>query len=153
MKTSVLSAAVTLFTLGAGTTADIPLLKEGLWSAHVVTTGNPGREVKQQTFSICRSHDSDRAEEIAGTTSLPVGCTKSPDVIQGNARSFSISCKNGDKSSITKSVVTYSGDIAFHVEAHTVFTPAVRGHITVDGITDEKYVGPCPAGLKPGQKR
>ena len=142
MKKLIVPAGILLVSLGAGHALDAPTLKEGLWAIHTVTTANPGNEVAEKSYNKCRTHASDKEEELA-FNSVP-GCSKTDDVMDGNKRTFTITCHILGLDQITHSTVTYNGDTEFHSEAHTTVSKSVRGHTSVDGVSDSKYVGPCP---------
>jgi hypothetical protein len=46
--------------------------------------------------------------------------------------------------------VTASGDNGTHSESTTTYNPAFGGISSTTMIMDQNYVGPCPAGMEPG---
>jgi hypothetical protein len=62
-------------------------------------------------------------------------------------------CHLPDRDLESTSVITYTGDTATHAVAHTVVTFKTGVHDSTDGVTDRKYIGSCPADLKPGMAR
>ena len=148
MKKSVLSAAILLTLLAPAHASDAPFLREGLWSFHMTVVETPGNKVVQEKNEVhCRSHATDIAE--AAPTPAP-GCTKTIDTFSAGVRHMKIECHMSDRDLESMSVVTYTGDTATHAVAHTVVTFKMGVQKIADGVTDLKYIGPCPARLKPG---
>jgi hypothetical protein len=52
----------------------------------------------------------------------------------------------------TTSTTTAEGDMAFHTESHTTWAPATNGVSQSNTIIDQKYIGSCPAGVRPGDR-
>jgi hypothetical protein len=51
-----------------------------------------------------------------------------------------------------KQTFTYQGNTSFHSETHMTYTPALNGRTDQTIVLDEKYVGSCPVGMKPGDE-
>jgi Protein of unknown function (DUF3617) len=128
-----------------------PPLKAGLWSIDIEMTGNPGNDRKTQSFNVCRSHASDEQQELASKSNP--ACSTTVDKFRGSKRTYSASCHINGVDITMQTITTYSGDTATSATDHITFNPAVQGHTSVDGIENDRYIGPCPAGLKPGQRQ
>jgi hypothetical protein len=127
--------------------ADPPLLKEGLWSIHTVSTDQPGNKKTEGTRSICRNHVYD-ARVLA--ESQKITCKTISESSSGGTISKETECPVGGTVIRSKGTVTMSGDTAAHSETQSTFTPAMYGVSETTMIMDQKYVGACPAGMEPG---
>lgn len=125
--------------------ADQPLMKEGLWSIHMVTTDQPGGRKTEGSRSLCRSHAYDEhARSLKAPNCKTISETSSAGTIKTETE-----CKVGGSVLRTKGVVTYT-ETAAHSENHTTYTPPINGLSESTMIMDQKYVGACPAGTGPG---
>jgi len=123
-------------------------IKEGLWSQHLQFTENPGNKKRETTQTVCRTHaydiwSRDRSKKRAGCKVISENST---------AASYTIEMECTVQGSVIKSktVATFSGDTAVHSESHSTQTPPLMGIAESTAISDDKYVGPCPAGAQPG---
>lgn len=151
MKQLISSFAIALLALGEAPQIAPPPMREGLWSVHVVSTANPGNEVTVRDYQFCRSHAYDEALERS-SNSMPT-CKKTFDTLEGNKRTLEVACQSLGSSIVTRGEIIYSGDTASHNTEHSTISPAIRGKASLDAVSDFRYVGPCPVGMKPGDKR
>lgn len=153
MKKIVILAAALLGPIGiANAQGDpeikAPEVKEGLWSIHRVMIDNPGNKKTESTTTICRDHAYDRkAQAVAKSVK---GCTTANENFQGGKYSLELHCVVGSTTIDTKGTSVYQGDTAAHSESRTTYSPAFGGVTDSTMIMDQKYVGACPAGAKPG---
>ncbi len=150
MKQIYLAAAVFLFSLAAVHAADIPAVKEGLWSIRRVTTSNPGNKVDTQAFTLCRSHAFD--QQADGKNGTKKHCTTVFDFTERNTRTTEMKCNVGGSALLTKAVETTVDDRHIHSEAHATFTPVFAGQNETTIIEDQRYQGQCPTGVQPGDE-
>jgi hypothetical protein len=137
-----------LFVASVVFAVDPPTLKEGLWSIHTQTTENPGNKVTEGTKTLCRSHAyDDHARQIAKEAAAKC---KTSDQVSGSKVISESECTVGATVLHTKGTVTLTGDTASHGETHTTYNPAFYGSTESTMIMDQKYLGPCPANLQPG---
>jgi uncharacterized protein DUF3617 len=123
-----------------------PPTKEGLWETHSTQT-QQGKTVSNKPVKMCQSNETTKsmqsnAEELRKKNE----CTS--NVTQPSANTYveeSTCAKGPNAGSVTKVVYTYQGDIASHTEMHMNV-----GKLETVMIIDAKYVGSCPAGMKPG---
>jgi hypothetical protein len=123
-----------------------PPMKDGLWDAHTTQT-QQGKTVSDRSVKMCQSKELTRsmqsnAEELRKKNE----CTSS--VTQPSAGTYveeSRCAKGPNAGSVTKVVYTYQGDTASHTEMHMKV-----GNSETVMIIDAKYLGNCPAGMKPG---
>jgi isoleucyl-tRNA synthetase len=123
----------------------LPFLKDGLWESHIHQTVN-GQQT-EHTVRMCQTADTQR-EERAFSASLRQKnqCTYS---IKRQSASVYVSenrCQAGALAGTTsKGTMTFQGDTAYRDEVHILQSGNVK-----TTITEAKYVGACPADMKPG---
>jgi hypothetical protein len=123
-------------------------MKEGLWSMNIESSMKPAGTTTRFTGSMCRSHayDAQKAEEAKGKA-----VCKTP-VIHENGATHEIlmECTIGGTTMRTKETATVTGEDSAHTITQSTFDPP-SGGITEMTVTSEmKYLGPCPAGVEPG---
>lgn len=141
------AAALASFALYA---ADPPPVKEGLWSIHTVSTNNPGNQKSEGTRSICRTHAYDTRIRQQAEIQQKQSCKIVNRSSSGNTFTEETECTVQGSTIKGKTVTTFSGDSSVHSETHSANTPALYGVADSTIIIDQKYVGPCPAGMEPG---
>jgi hypothetical protein len=123
-----------------------PPTKEGLWETHS-TQVQQGKTVSDSSVKMCQSNDitksmQSKAEELRKKNE----CTTTVTQPSPNTYVEESHCAKGlNAGSVTKVVYTHQGDTASHTEMHI----STDKSETVM-IMDAKYVGSCPAGMKPG---
>jgi Protein of unknown function (DUF3617) len=149
MKTMlVLAATALLLLIGTAYAADLPELKEGLWSVHKQTTTNPENSKSDTTSTICRNHAYD--QHVRSLMKSMKGCSVVSESLQGGTYVLETRCEITGTMVDSKGTVTSQGDNATHSETHATYTPAMAGISEMTIIMDQKYVGSCPAGVQPG---
>lgn len=123
-----------------------PPAKEGLWETHGTHT-QEGKTVSDRPVKMCQSHETTKSMQVSGEEMRKKNeCTShvtqpSPNIFVEESR-----CAKGPSAgSLTKVVYTNLGDTASHTEMHM----SVGKSETVV-IIDAKYLGSCPASMKPG---
>jgi hypothetical protein len=130
--------------------AEEPILKEGLWSIHSVTTGNPGNKRTERTRSICRDHAYD-VESRAKAKAMMAKTCKTNNLTGAGSKYLSESeCVQAGSTMRSKGTRTFNGDTSVHSEETTTFTPPMDGVAEATIVIDQKYIGACPAGMQPG---
>jgi hypothetical protein len=150
MKVLVSAGSVLLLAIFAVSAADAPELKEGLWSIHTQTTDNPGNKKSEGTVSLCRDHAYDKSAEALAKTVK--GCTIVHESREGNKYTNETHCVVAGTTIESKGNTVFEGDSAWHTESHSTNTPAFYGVSETTSIIDQKYTGPCPAGVRPGDR-
>ncbi len=123
-----------------------PPTREGLWETHSTRT-QQGKTVSDSSVKMCQSKELTKsmqsgAEELRKKNE----CTSS--VTQPSANTYveeSRCAKGPTPGSVTRVVYTYQGDTASHTEMHIN-----AGNAETLMTMDAKYLGSCPAGMKPG---
>jgi hypothetical protein len=136
---------VALFAMGT----DDPPLKEGLWSLHTVSTYGDGSKTDDTTL-ICRSHAYE--EYVKGLSAEALKMCKTTETVHGNTRTQESACKAAGITILVTETSTYTGDTAIHSEQHSKYSPP-QPKMTDSTIREHKYLGPCPANMKPGDTK
>ncbi|MGB6944469.1 MAG: DUF3617 family protein [Bryobacteraceae bacterium] len=148
IKKLIPAAAAFLLAIGTANAVDPPPMKEGLWSIHRQTIDNPGGKKSEVNSTICRNHAWDQhADSLAKNIK---GCTAPSVSFQGGKYSSKTHCVIAGTVVDSQGTATYQSDTSVHSETHATYTPAMGGISETTMITDQKYVGSCPAGAQPG---
>jgi hypothetical protein len=149
VKISILSSFALMLVTAAIAYADepqLPPLKEGLWESHTQQVMQSNKF--QTVMKLCRSHAFDKSMKASAKSTGESlrkmnQCTDVTSQISPNSFLSELNCaKDG---SVTKTTVTYQGDSSYHMEMH-------RKDSKSESVTtiDDRYVGSCPADMKPG---
>ena len=149
MNKMLVSAAAGLL-LPIANAANPPALKEGLWSVHTVSTDNPGSRKSEGSYRLCRDHAYDLSSQALAKKVK--GCTLVNESSQSGKYAIEMHCTSGGSVIESKGTTTFQGDTSAHSESHAKYTPAMAGIGEITMIMDQKYVGSCPAGAKPGDR-
>lgn len=123
-----------------------PPMKDGLWETHSTQT-QQGKAVSDTSVKMCQSKALTKSRQSSGEELRKKNeCTSSVTQPSANMYVEESRCAKGPNAgSVTKVVYTYRGDTASHTEMHMNV-----GKSETVMIIDAKYVGNCPAGMKPG---
>src|SRR5207237_1977878 len=77
-------------------------------------------------------------------------CSKLDKRYVGNTFTGEATCKFGDSTMKSRSVMTMTGDTAYHTEAHASFDPPIGGLAQSDTVIDGRHIGACAPGMQPG---
>jgi hypothetical protein len=124
----------------------LPPTKEGLWETHSTQT-QQGKTVSDRSVKMCQSKELTKSMQSNGEELRKRNeCTSSVTQSSTNTYVEESRCAKGPNAgSVTKVVYTYQGDTASHTEMHMNV-----GKSETVMIMDAKYLGSCPAGMKPG---
>jgi hypothetical protein len=147
-KLMTISAAA--FLLSIARAADPPPLKEGLWDVSGESIVNPGGKKTEFNYQLCRNHAYDKAMD-ALVKNAP-GCTTSFDDLGGGRFASASSCSAEGTLIVSKGTYTHESATATHSDSYATYTPAYRGKTDERVLQDQRYVGDCPAGMKPGDR-
>jgi hypothetical protein len=146
----VCAAAALLLPIMIARAADPPDIQEGLWEIHSQSIENPGNKKTEFTHKLCRDHAYDKAAiDLAKNMK---DCTTHITNEGVNKFSADSRCTVAGTAIVSKGTATYQGTTSAHSETHTTYTPALYGKTDEMMIQDQKYVGSCPAGMKPGDQ-
>ena len=144
MKARLLSSIVMMFVselLRAD--AELPLLKEGLLEAHTKMVMND--KTTDSVMKLCSTREIDKSMKAAGDDIRKRNrCSEVTKRVSADSYSSEMHCDRDD--SVTKTMITYQGDLSSHMELHTK-----TRQFEIVTIIDQRYVGSCPADMKPGE--
>ena len=123
-----------------------PPMKDGLWETHS-TQVQQGKTVFDTSAKMCQSKELTKSMQSSGEELRKRNaCTSTVTQPSPNTYVEESRCAKGPNAgSVTKITYTYQGDTASHTEMHTN-----NGKSETVMIIDAKYLGSCPAGMKPG---
>jgi hypothetical protein len=149
MRKVVTISAVALL-LSIARAADPPPLKEGLWEVRGQSIENPGSKRTEFNFQLCRNHAYDSAMDARVKNAQ--GCTTSFDDLGAGHYASASSCNLDGILIVSKGTYTYEGPTSTRSESYATYSPAYRGKTDERVIQEQRYVGDCPAGMKPGDR-
>lgn len=123
-----------------------PPMKDGLWETHSRQT-QQGKTVFDSSVRMCQTQQLTRLTQSSGEELRKKNaCTSTVTQLSANTYVEESRCAKGPNAgSVTKATYTYQGDTASHMEMHMNV-----GKTETVMIMDSKYLGSCPAGMKPG---
>ncbi len=143
--------ATVLLSFASAHAADLPDVKEGLWSNQTQTIDNPGNKRGGGTLTICRSHAYD--QYVKNLAAKMPGCQKLSENLRGHTLTTALRCTVANTVIDTKETATFQGDTAIHAETHATYTPPLYGVSDSTMTMDQKYLGSCPADMQPGDMK
>jgi len=125
----------------------LPTMKEGLWESH--TQQRIQGKTFETSLKMCKSHELDKtmreSMKSARENILKIRQCTEEVVIRPSANVITSESHCAKDGSIIKSTVTFQGDTSYHMEMN--MKTAQSETVT---IIDDRYVGSCPADMKPG---
>ena len=123
-----------------------PPMKDGLWETHS-TQVQQGKTAFDTSVKMCQSKELTKSMQSSGEELRKKNaCTSAVTQPSPNTYVEESRCAKGPNAgSVTKITYTYQGDTASHTEMHIN-----DGKSETVMIIDAKYLGSCPAGMKPG---
>lgn len=142
--------AVCAFATGGAQAISMPPLREGLWERHWVRSSLPDHHKDDTTTQICRNHAEDQAAWDA-SRKIP-GCSFVKEDLSGGTYTAEIRCVIGNVT-LNESATTIYHDTSAHTQMHVRYAPALDGTTEEMQTMDFKYLGSCPADMKPGDMK
>ena len=141
--------AIACFGLAGGDVlaADIPVLKSGLWELSRSTSQQP--QAKRVT-EMCLDESVQAEMREFGLGMAKELCSKSDRRVEGNRLTIDAVCKLGATTMTAHSVMTFSGNTAYHTDGSATYDPPMMNMSESKSSIDAKWVGECPAGQQPG---
>ena len=139
--------ALALGIAAAGASTTLPPRKAGLWQTTMTMTmmmNGETRGGRPAVSVLCTDPQVEAIEQRQMTGNDCGSFSRSGDTytLQG-----SCAAPNGAGTLTTHGTLTMNGDTAAHMDAETS-GPQFSGHI----VADSKWIGPCPAGMNPGDR-
>ena len=146
MKTSVV--LMTLAGLaGVAVAADIPHRKPGLWEMTSHSSSSTGMQI---TRRICLDRASEDLLNRAGVASSQETCSKVEMHSSGNQFTAKAVCHMGSVKMTSEAITTFVSDTVSTTKVHATYDPPLAGRSQSDTQDDAKWLGACPADMKPG---
>jgi Protein of unknown function (DUF3617) len=131
----------------AAGTADLPVLKAGLWE---VSRASGQQTDKKLITSMCLD---DSVQAQMREFSMGVAkemCAQNDRTIEGNRMTVTATCKLGPTTMKTRSVMVFTGNTSYHTDATASYDPPFMNMTEAKSTVDGKWVGACKAGQQPG---
>jgi hypothetical protein len=125
----------------------LPHRRPGAWQ---MTRSSPDSKLPPMAATLCIDAATESALMEAGESSAKKMCSKSGVHFNGQNGTIDTVCKFGTSTQTSHSTITSTGNDAFRVETHSHFDPPLAGKSERTTISDSKWLGPCPADMKPG---
>lgn len=142
--------SLALILLSVAGAADSPPLQEGLWAISGQSIENPGNRRIEFKYQLCRNHAYDNAMDALVRNAQ--GCTTSFEDLGGGRFASASSCTVDGTSIVSKGTFTYESVTSTRSESSATYSPAYKGRTDEHVIQEQHYVGPCPAGMQPGDR-
>jgi Protein of unknown function (DUF3617) len=123
-----------------------PPLKDGLWEARSVQSA-AGKSSNPTIVKMCQTKElMQTSQALSDQLRKTNQCTSTMVKQSGNTVVEESRCAKGPNAGeVTKLVYSHVGDTASHIEVHSH-----RDGAEDVTVMDMKYLGSCPAGMKPG---
>ena len=146
---AVVLAALLSVSAQAAAAQEFPKLKSGLWTTMTSVAGRANPETRPATLCLDDSVQQDMYRMSVGA--MAGLCSKHDLKIAGNKVTTEAVCDLGMTKMRSSSVMTLTGNTAYHTEIRASFDPPLKG-TPPDSLTivDGRHVGDCKDGQKPG---
>ncbi len=157
MKTETTAKIVVVAMLAAGSASSVlaqnfPKIKAGLWENSVLSDGATSKKAGAEPITSTMCIDDTVMEQMMkmGQGMSQKMCSKNTTQVSGNKMTGSVECKMGGSTITSTSTTTFNSDTSYRTESKSVYTPPLYGMKENTTVSNAKYVGPCKAGMKPG---
>ena len=125
---------------------DIPALRPGLWVATPVVASR----AQPETTRFCLDKKTQRQVLDQLAFAMPRMCSRNQYSMRGGRFVTDSACTLGASTIEGKTETTFFRDTAYRTEVVGRVGPTGRVAETQRTVIDARHVGPCPAGMKPG---
>jgi hypothetical protein len=125
---------------------DIPVLKSGLW----VLSRSTSEQSDKRMTTMCLDESVQAEMREFGLGVAKEMCSKSDRRVEGNRLTMDAVCKLGVTTMTTHSVMTFTGNTAYHTQGSATYDPPMMNMSESKSSIDAKWVGDCPAEQQPG---
>lgn len=143
--------AVTLIVLagfvGMAMAADTPHRKPGLWEMTSHSATSKGSEISRR---ICLDRETEDLLNRQAVASAREACSQFEMHSAGNQFVAKAVCNMGGVKMTSEATTALTGDTASTTRIHTTYDPPLAGRSQSDTQDDAKWLGACPADMKPG---
>jgi len=148
MRIAVLTVAAAL-AVPAALAQDYPKLKAGQWEMTLTST-RTGKDVPPTKTTMCTDDALQKEMTSMGAGVAKEMCTKN-EIRREGARYVGLSeCNIGGSRSVSRTVMTLTGDTGYRMEIDTTYDPPMMGLKQAHTVLEGRHVGPCRDGLVPG---
>lgn len=126
---------------------EVPQRKPGLWE--IVST-DKNAQTPPMKQRVCLDRETDALLNKVGLATSQQACAKNEMHVSGNRVTMHVVCDFGHSQLTADGVITYIGDSSYRNEMHGHFQPPMAGVGDTHNVQDGKWVGACPADMKPG---
>lgn len=147
MRAQLILGLAMAFAVTSGAFSDeMPHRKAGLWE---LTTQPPGMPHAIQS-KLCLDASTDVALQDYGPGGGKADCSKRDVKREGNQTIIDSQCLANGSTVTTHTVLTWTGDTAYHMENQSHWDPPFMGKADHGTTQDAKWLGECPEGMAPG---
>ena len=147
VRFAIAASVVFAFAATAATASDFPTRRAGLWqiSMHIDSA-----KMGAMGSKMCVDGTTDAKMMKYGMSQQGSEC--SPPSISGfgATRTVDAVCHMNGGTQKTHMTIAYADDSSYHIDMQTKFDPPFYGRAQSHQTQDAKWMGPCPAGMKPG---
>jgi hypothetical protein len=147
MQFAITAAVLFAASATSASAVDFPPRRAGVWT---VTINMENAKLPVQTNKMCLDATTDAKLMKLGLASKEAQCTSMNISGSGNVRTVDSVCHFNGGTQKSHVVMTYAGDSAYHMDMRSQFSPPIAGHDQSHIVQDGKWLGPCPADMKPG---
>jgi hypothetical protein len=127
--------------------AEPPVLKSGLWEVSRSSSQQPER--KSMT-TMCLDESVQAQMREFGMGAAKELCSQNERTVDGNKMTMSATCKLGQTTMKTSSVMTFFGNASYHMDGTATYDPPMGTMKDMKTSVDAKWVGACRPGQQPG---
>ncbi len=127
--------------------AEPPVLKSGLWEVSRSSTQQPEKKILT-TMCLDESVQAQMREFGMGATKEM--CSQSDRSFAGNKMTMTATCKLGQTTMKTNSVMTFNGNTSYHMDGTATYDPPMATMKQMTTSVDARWVGACKPGQQPG---
>lgn len=133
--------------VGVAAAADVPHRKPGLWEMTLHSSTAKASEISRR---VCLDRESEDLLNRQGVESVQATCSKVEIHSSGNQLSAKAVCNMGSVKMTSEATTTFVSDTASTTKVHVTYDPPLAGRSQSDTQDDAKWLGACPADMKPG---
>jgi hypothetical protein len=127
--------------------AEPPVLKSGLWE---LSRGAGAQSDTKRVTTMCLDESVQAQMREFGLGMAKELCSKSDRRFEGNRLIIDAVCKLGETTMTTHSVMTFSGNTAYHTDGTATYDPPMMNTAETSSSIDGKWVGDCKPAQQPG---
>jgi hypothetical protein len=127
--------------------ADIPHRKPGLWEMISHSSTSTGMQTSRR---VCLDRET---EDLLNRMAVAAGqgvCSKVEILNKGDQFIAKAVCNMCSVKMTSEAITTFTGDTASTTKIHATFDPPLAGRAQSDSQDEAKWLGACPADMKPG---